>query len=437
MAKEKKAEETKDPLSDLDDLINKEFIEAKDLSKEDDNVPFWLDTGNYALNYACSKKLNGGVPGGRITSIWGLSGTGKSLITSNLNKCKDIARTIIFETEGGGNSKSLFEFTNSPYEKVRIVPIQTFTSYKISKEKGTIEEIKDSEIPAKLETDTYVYHRGLTSLMKNVLRGLEYNKVQQKVLLVVDSLANVKSVRELVNGPNGDMGMTGRNLNDFFSSIDGLIQSTNATLVFTNKVYTNINNPYDPWIQKGGQSVIYNPSLSINLTTLQESFDIADSDLKDEKLRRKTALGSSYQVVRGRISKSRFGTASRNATFLMDTTYGIVKNSGLLEMLCDFGVAIKQGTRYAIPGIITNEKGEDVSFYKKEFLELFGKKEVEYIDKLQKKLEQVEIDIKEKRQNLNVNDLDEAIAEEQAETDTDDEIDMSSMAKAMEAELES
>jgi hypothetical protein len=382
------------------------------------------------LNYACSKKLRGGVPGARITSFFGLSGTGKSLITSNLNKSSDIARTIIFETEGGGNSKSLFEFTNSPYEKVRIVPVQTFTSYKVNKENGKIEEVTDKEMPAKLETDSFIYHRGLISLIKGILRSLEYHKNDKKILLVVDSLANVKSVRELTG--TCDMGATGKNLNDFFSSIDGVIQKTNATLVFTNKVYTNINNPYDPWIQKGGQSVIYNPSLSVELTSLSESFDVADADMKEEKLRRKSALGSSLKVIRGRVKKSRFGTEFRNATFLMDSTYGIVKNSGLLETLVDFGVANKQGTRYVIPGIITNEKNEDISFYKKDFLELFGKNEEEYINKLQLKLDEAEKSIKDKRQTLNVNDI-----EEVTENDiSPDEISMSDMAKAIEAEEE-
>ena len=40
----------------LDDIISAEFAEAKDLSKEDSTVKGWIDSGNYALNYICSKK---------------------------------------------------------------------------------------------------------------------------------------------------------------------------------------------------------------------------------------------------------------------------------------------------------------------------------------------------------------------------------------------
>ena len=43
----------------LDDLIADEFAEMRDLSKEDDSVSDFLDTGNYSLNYICSKRLMG------------------------------------------------------------------------------------------------------------------------------------------------------------------------------------------------------------------------------------------------------------------------------------------------------------------------------------------------------------------------------------------
>ena len=42
----------------LDDLIADEFAEMRDLSKEDDSVSDFLDTGNYSLNYICSKRCS-------------------------------------------------------------------------------------------------------------------------------------------------------------------------------------------------------------------------------------------------------------------------------------------------------------------------------------------------------------------------------------------
>ena len=97
----------------------------------------------------------------------------------------------------------------------------------------------------------------------------------------------------------------------------------------------------------------------------------------------------------------------------------------------DFGVCIKNGTRYSIPGIIVDEKGKDLYFYKKDFPEIFSKNEKEYIDKLQKAMDEKEEEIKSKRLALNINDTDEVSDEENNE-----EISTRDMINAMEAEME-
>ena len=414
----------------LDDLIADEFAEMRDLSKEDDSVSDFLTTGNYALNYICSKNLRGAIPLHRITSLYGRSQTGKSLLIANINKDPRIKRTIIFESEGGGNCRSLFEFVKSPYEKVRIVPIQTFTSYKISKKDGTITEISEKELPANLESDTFFYKRGLISMIKGILNKLIYNHNEEEVLLAIDSLGNVKSVRQLAGGY--DMGMTGQNLGDLFSSIDSLLEEAHATLVFTNKVYNSMDE-YTGFVQKGGESVVYNPSLSIELTNLAmndtNAVELSGKEVDDEKLSRKSAIGTCLSIVRARVTKSRFGTTNKNATYLMDADFGIVQNSGLFEMLKDYGLCIKSGSMYSIPALW------DKAFYKKDFLKLFEEKEEENVEKLQKALENREEELKKIRQNLDVNDINEALADNGVDTG-DEEIELSSMIKQMEIDKE-
>ena len=70
----------------LDDLINSEFTEMQDLSKEDDSVKEWIDSGNYALNYVCSKNFYHAYPVGQITAFYGQSGTGKSMLPAIASK---------------------------------------------------------------------------------------------------------------------------------------------------------------------------------------------------------------------------------------------------------------------------------------------------------------------------------------------------------------
>ena len=414
----------------LDDLINSEFTQMKDLSKEEEPKEF-IDSGNYALNYICSKNFYGAYPVGQISMLYGLSGTGKSLLPAIASKDPKLSRIIVLDSEGGGTGKSLFSFIGAPMEKIRYMTVQTLDSYRVNKENGKVEEISDKEVPSKMVTDTYEYHMGLILILKKLLYALEYNHSEEKILIIIDSLSNMKSVRASLLGGE-DMGKTNKLLNQLFSSLDNTLANTNTSIIFANKVYTNLNNPYDPWVIAGGQSVIYNPSINIRLSSMAEGSDITDAQMKEEKLRRKTALGNSLKVIRATVSKSRFGTEGRNAWVVLDSTYGLTRNSGLFDLLYDFGVCKKNGTRYSIPGIFVNEKGEDITFFKKDFLEIFGKNEKEYIEKLQAKMLEVEEEIKNKRLNLNVNDIEEAKEIE----DGDEEISNVEMLKAIEADME-
>ena len=418
----------------LDDIINDEFLGLEDLSKEDDSVDYWIDSQNYALNYICSKRFEGAYPQGKIVAFAGKSGVGKSMLPLLASKDPKIDRIIILDSEGGGSGRSLAEFVGAPLNKISYKTMSTLDSYKVSiddKGKQKIEEIKDSEIPQKLKTDTYEVHIGLIAFLKKLLYALEYTKSTEKILIIVDSLSNFKSVRKLNGGE--DMGRTNKLLNDLFA-LDTVIKKTNATLMLTAKVYTDINNPYNTvGIIAGGESVVYNPSLLLLLSSLQDNPEMVDSDLKAEKERRKTALGSSFKTVRATVKKSRFGTESRNGYLLLDATYGMTRNSGLFQLLYDFGVCVKNGTRYSIPGIFVNEKGEDISFYKKDFLTIFCKDEKGYIEKLQKKMNEVEEEIKRKRLNVNVNDESELPKEKE----DDEEVSNFDLLRAMEADMES
>lgn len=415
----------------IDDLINDEFTQMIDLSKEDDSVSYWIDSGNWAINYISSKHFSGAYPQGQIIGFAGKSGVGKSMLPDIATKDPNLDKIIILDSEGGGNGKKLLEFLGAPLEKVRYKMIQTLDSYKIvtnSKGEQEIKEIKDSEIPAKLKGDNYEVHVGLIAFLKKLLYALEYNHSQERVLIIVDSLSNLKSVRKLNGGE--DMGRTNKLLNDLFA-LDNVIKNTNATLAFAAKVYTDLNNQYNTdGIINGGEAVIYNPSLILQMSALQDNPELSDSELSEEKARRKTSLGNSLKTVRVKVKKSRFGTEGRNAWVVLDATYGLVRNSGLFQLLFDFGVIKKQGTKYSIPGIFVNEKGEDILFYKKDFLEIFGKDEKGYIDKFQIAMDEAEERIKAAKMNININDTDELPSEE------DEDISTFDMLNAMEAEAE-
>lgn len=415
----------------IDDLINQQFTEMQDLSKEDTSTKEWIDSGNLALNYICSRNFLNGYPVGQITAFYGQSGTGKSMLPAIAAKDPKIDRVIVLDSEGGGTGRSLFEFVGVDLTKVRYMTVQTLDSYKVNKETGKIEEVSDKEIPSKLDTPSSVYHMGLILILKKLLYALEYNHSTEKVLIIIDSLSNMKSVRSSLLGGE-DMGKTNKLLNVLFSSLDNTLKNTNSTLLFANKVYTDLNNAYNvEGIIAGGQSVVYNPSLMVGLSQLQDNPELSDADVKEEKERRKTGLGGSSKTIRARIKKSRFGTEGKNAWLQIDATYGFTRLSGLFQLLHDYGVCQKNGTRYIIPGVYVNEKGEDISFYKKDVKEIFPKLFIEQADKyiplIQEKMQQKEEEFKAKAMSFNTDS-------EIVETDDDDEISNISILNAMEAE---
>lgn len=380
----KKTEDT--GFSEIDKLLDKEFDDLVNLSKTDNKVKNWLSWGNYALNYISTKNLRHGVPCGRITSISGLSSTGKSLLSANVMKDPQIDYVLIIETEGS-NAQELIEFAGVDPRKVRIMRGSTLKSYKTSKKTGKIEEISDNEVPTNKETDLYIYTEGLTSKLKRFINTIEFNKVKKNIYVVLDSLANLTSIRSL-NG-TADMGKKNQDLNAFFTTFDIALERTNVAFLFTNKLYSSMD-MYNPYVESGGNSVSYNTSLSVRLSTVSDSDDISDAELKEEKERRKSALGSSLKVAKAKITKSRFGTEGRNSSFIIDLNYGITRLSGLFNLLLDFGVITSPSSGWYECPCITKDK-----FRKKDFIDIISKNEDKYIDIFQKELEKAEEKIKQ------------------------------------------
>ena len=398
MASKKKETEKKEVTSVFDEMIEQEFTEMQDLSKVDDSVDYYVDTGNWALNYLCSKKLRGGYPGGRISNLWGLSGTGKSLMPAVASRAKQwenldfyqFDRIVLVDSEGGGTGLGLFKFVDAPLDRVRYVPISTLDSYRVANDNpDKMEAVNDRDVPAKLVTDKYTYTRGLLCFLKKLIFGMKYRGSKEKILVIVDSISNMKPFRTKVEGVQ-DMGLTGKLLNNLFA-LDDELNEIGATVLLASKVYTNIGNQYDPWVMAGGQAVIYNPSLNIKLQEMADSEEMDKPQSDKEKERRKTSLGNSMKIIRATATKSRFGTEGRNCWFILDLSYGPVRNSGMLKLLLDFKLATKEGNRFVIPGVI------DKPFYKKDFLRVFAEHEEEYIDKLQPLLDEAEEKIKQER----------------------------------------
>jgi len=324
--------------------------------------------------------------------------TGKSLILASIMKDPKIDYIFLIESEGGGSAEELYDFVGVDKSKIKLLKANTFGNYRIKiKDPSVIEEVADSKFPKKKKTEEYIYVEGATRLVKRILSIMQMNEVKKNVLVLLDTLGNLQSVRELSG--TSDMGARSKDITTFFRNFDVAFEKGNVAFIFANKLYTNIGDQWNPWKVAGGVSVEYNPSLSIRLTDTSETDDVSDKEMKEEKERRKTALGSSIKTVKARITKSRFGTEMRSVNFLIDFAVGPVKYSGLFNLCKDFGLLDRSGSTYKMEGVF------DKSFYKKDFINMIIEDEENSLNKIQARLEEAEKEIADKKKHLQINDI--------------------------------
>lgn len=384
----------------LSSIIEKEFSDMVDLSKIDTKVKYWYDTGVYSLNYVMSKNLFGGVPSGRVTAYDGKSGTGKSLLSAKTMADPRIDLIILIDVEGGGHGRELIDFAGVDPSKVRRVTANTFTSYRFVKSSGKVEEIKDNDLPtSKMETDKFIYTEGITSKIRRLIQTVIMNKIDANIMIVLDSLANIQSVRALSG--TSDTGKRAQDVNQFFRNFDIEFEKTNISFIFTNKLYQTVDGS-GKMVASGGEAAVYNPSITVRFSDAYDTDDMTQKEIDAQVASRRTAIGRTIKPIRAQVVKSRFGTEQRNVTFLIDMGYGPVRLSGLFGLCKDFGVIENSGGAwYSIPGVI------DKKFYKKDFVSIVREDEENILKKIQEKLELAEAHLKESRVEFQANDINE------------------------------
>jgi recombination protein RecA len=82
---------------------------------------YFIDTGNLAINYCCSGKfMTGGIPGGRLTEIYGPSASSKSLLGTNLLfGCQKLGGVpILIDSENAINKDFIKKASHADLNKI-------------------------------------------------------------------------------------------------------------------------------------------------------------------------------------------------------------------------------------------------------------------------------------------------------------------------------
>ena len=181
------------------------------------------------------------------------------------------------------------------------------------------------------------------------------NKLQGKVLVVIDSLGNLITAQEKKKIEEGseslDMGNRSKQLKSLMRAITHAAAKANCPVVFTNHVYDDPSQLHPSAIKKqaGGSGPLYMASVIVQMAKKTERAE--DSKNKDANSEMTfLAKGINGVTLRAFTTKNRFVTPFLEIEMYLNFRTGLNKFSGLLEMAEGYGVIEKQGHRYALNG---------------------------------------------------------------------------------------
>ena len=337
MAKPKKtneeAEDTnsgsiQDAFKLLDKLnSNAAFLDGNSLS----TVSEWIDTGSYALNAIISGSLYGGIPMGRLTAFVGPESCGKTLMANKImaNAQKKGMYVAYFDTEGA---------------------LDEATAKRLGCDTAKIKHVP-SEITEHCRNEIVQF-----------LNTIVENKLQGKVLIVIDSLGNLITAQEKKKIEEGsetlDMGNRSKQLKSLMRAVTHAAAKANCPVVFTNHIYDDPSQLHPTAIKKqaGGSGPLYMSSVIVQMAKKTERTE--DSKNKDSNTESTfISKGINGVTMRALTTKNRFVTPFLEIEMYLNFRTGLNKYSGLLEMAEGYGVIEKNGHRHSF-------NGESLGFFK-------------------------------------------------------------------------
>ena len=209
-------------------------------SLKEDKYPIndWISTGNLALNTLISADPNKGIPTGRIIQFAGPASVGKSYVSAQvvIEAQKKGYTCFIFDTEGAGNREQWIQ-------------------------RGLDEDLT-----------VHIPIVGINATRIEILTILEEIKKDDKAIIVVDSLGNLLSDKEMKDQYKDDapVDMTkAKDLKKFFRQIAIELMVKNVPCIVVNHEYSSLD-LYSRQVQQGGTGPAYNSSVIVSMSKSKE-----------------------------------------------------------------------------------------------------------------------------------------------------------------------
>lgn len=286
-----------------------------DVLNEIDSVKYFVDSGNLAINYICSGKfIDGGIPGGKLTEIYGPSSSSKSLVGSNiLYGCQKVGGIpILLDCENSANKEFIKKASHCDLKKiVRYTPETLEEAFsKQYKAIDFIREKKGKEVPIAI-----IYDSISVSPSARELREVE----------LPDGYTQADFKR--IVGAHEQPGERAKICSRELRKLNSVMEKNNATVVILNQIRNKIGTYGNPETTAGGGAALeFYASCRLRTQTLKRI---------EEKISAKTSrtLGVYVRIQNRKNKTHRPFVSTDNIQLLFE--HGINPVSGLLTCLLD------------------------------------------------------------------------------------------------------
>jgi len=300
------------------------------------DITSYTDTGCYIWNSQVSGSLFGGLPNGQLCVIAGESTTGKTFFSisliDNFIKNNDNPIVLIFDSENAIN-KTRLEARNVDLSKINYYPVTSLFDFK--------------------------------NQIVNVLDTLneEYKPGDVKILIVLDSLGNLPSTKELNDAKEGKqkVDMTrSKEIRSLFRVVTVKLSKHKIPMIVTNHTYTQINAFFPTQTMSGGGGVKFGSDYIFQLTKAKD---------KDSK---GNVIGN---VITSTAVKNRDALENTKVKMMLSYKHGLHPYYGLLPIAEEAGLIVKEGKNYIVAGKSDKPLSEKMLYQKgaeiftQEFLE--------------------------------------------------------------------
>jgi RecA/RadA recombinase len=317
--------------------FSKSLEKMDGVSQTSEPPRFWIDSGNYVLNYILSGDFHHAIPQGRVTGLAGPSGSGKSFIQCNVARQAQTdldASVVMIDTENALDDS----FTS----KIGIDPDRPDYCYISAITIGQVVKI-------------------CSDFVKGYKKDYGEDPDAPKVLLVIDSLDMLLTDTEdkhFSSGENkGDQGQRAKQIKAFLRNMVQQIKNLNIAMVITHQVYAATQEMIlkgqsdGNWVING--AVRYSLSHLALLTKLK---------LKDGT--EITGIKMKCQAV-----KTRFTKPFQDVVIEVPYDTGMNPYSGLAEVAEALGILEKRGSYKRIVGTETQFYAKNIGEHKDEIFE--------------------------------------------------------------------